>query len=115
MEPWALIIGLFLGLTIGVLAAAVIYALMKRRIDRLLGALQNSRHRLQQLESEHETRLRTATAQLQADYEQQLAEKIEYYQDDQLLQDELKELEFETRLSVIEHAYSRQYSADPIA
>lgn len=110
-----MIIGLFLGLTIGVLTAAMIYALMKQRINRLLSALQNHQRRLQQLEREHETRLRTATDQLQTDYERQLAEKIEYYQDDQILQDELKELEFETRLSVIEHAYSRQYSAEQIA
>ncbi|MGB3294874.1 MAG: hypothetical protein WBB01_17970 [Phormidesmis sp.] len=105
-----MIIGLFLGLMIGVLAAAAIYALMSWRIDRLLSALKNNQRRLQQLEREHETRLRTATDQLQADYEQQLAEKIEYYQDDQIVHEELKELEFETRLSVIEHAYSRQYS-----
>ncbi len=107
-----MIIGLFLGLMIGVLAAAVVYALMKRRIDRLLGVLKNNQRRLKQLEREHKTRLQTATEQLQADYEQQLAEKIEYYQDDQILHEELKELEFETRLSVIEHAYSRQYSAE---
>ena len=31
-----------------------------------------------------------------------LAEKIEYYQDDQILQSELAEVEFETRLEVIE-------------
>ena len=83
---------------------------MNRRIGKLLSALQNNQRRLQQLESEHEIRLRTATDQLQADYENQLAEKIEYYQDDQILQAELMELEFETRLSVIEEAYKRELS-----
>jgi len=103
-----LIIGLFIGLAIGVLGALLVYGLMRRRIERLLSALQNNQRRSQQLESEHEIRLRAATDQLQADYERQLAEKIEYYQDDQILQSELKELEFETRLSVVENAYDRE-------
>ena len=103
-----MIIGLFIGLAIGVLGALLVYGLMRRRIERLLSALQNNQRRSQQLESEHEIRLRAATDQLQADYERQLAEKIEYYQDDQILQSELMELEFETRLSVVEKAYSRE-------
>ncbi len=103
-----MIIGLFIGLAIGVLGALLVYGLMRRRIERLLSALQNNQRRSQQLESEHEIRLRAATDQLQADYERQLAEKIEYYQDDQILQSELKELEFETRLSVVENAYDRE-------
>lgn len=105
-----MIIGLFLGLTIGVLAATIVYWLMQQRIEKLTSALQNNQRRLQQLESEHEIRLRTATDQLQADYERQLAEKIEYYQDDQILQSELAEVEFETRLEVIENSYSRELS-----
>ena len=105
-----MIIGLFLGLTIGVLAAAIVYWLMQQRIEKLTSALQNNQRRLQQLENEHEIRLRAATDQLQADYERQLAEKIEYYQDDQILQSELAEVEFETRLEVIEKAYSRELS-----
>ena len=103
-----MIIGLFLGLTIGVLAAAIVYWLMQQRIEKLTNALQNNQRRLQQLENEHEIRLRAATDQLQADYERQLAEKIEYYQDDQILQTELAEVEFETRLEIIENAYSRE-------
>jgi len=103
-----LIIGLFIGLTIGVLAATIVYWLMQQRIEKLTSALQNNQRRLQQLENEHEIRLRTATDQLQADYEGQLAEKIEYYQDDQIIQSELKEAEFETRLAVIENAYNRE-------
>jgi len=104
------ILGLFIGLAIGVIAALVVYALMKQRISRLLSALQNNQRRLQQLESEHEIRLRSATDQLQADYERQLAEKIEYYQDSHILESELKELEFETRISVLENAYDRELS-----
>ncbi|MGB3571489.1 MAG: hypothetical protein WA783_10905 [Phormidesmis sp.] len=103
-----MIIGLFIGLCTGVIAAGVVYWLLKQRIEKLLSALRNSERRLQQLESEHEIRLRAATDQLQADYERQLSEKIEYYQDDQILQSDLKELEFETRLQVIESAYSQE-------
>lgn len=103
-----MIIGLFIGLCAGVIAAGVVYWLLKQRIEKLLSALRNSEKRLQQLESEHEIRLRAATDQLQADYERQLSEKIEYYQDDQILQSDLKELEFETRLQVIESAYSQE-------
>lgn len=102
--------GLFWGLCIGAIAAAIIYWLMNRRVGKLLSALQNNQRRLQQLENEHEIRLRTATDQLQADYENQLAAKIEYYQDDQILQAELTELEFETRLNVVEEAYKRELS-----
>lgn len=103
-----MIIGLFVGLVIGALAALLVYGLMKQRVERLLSALQNNQRRLQQLENEHEIRLRAATDQLQADYERQLAEKIEFYQDDQILQTELMELDFETRLNVVETAYGRE-------
>ncbi|MEL6554987.1 MAG: hypothetical protein AAFQ63_16200 [Cyanobacteria bacterium J06621_11] len=103
-----MIIGLFIGLCVGALAAALVYWLLKQRVDKLLSALQNNQRRLQQLESEHEIRLRAATDQLQADYERQLAEKIEFYQDDQILQCDLLALEFETRLEVIESAYARE-------
>lgn len=103
-----MIVGLFIGLAIGVLGALVVYALMRQRLSRLLTALQNNQRQLQQLESEHEIRLRAATDQLQADYERQLAEKIEYYQDSHILDSELKELEFETRISVLENAFERE-------
>ena len=103
-----MIIGLFIGLCVGALAAALVYWLLKQRVNKLLSALQNNQRRLQQLESEHEIRLRAATDQLQADYERQLAEKIEFYQDDQILQCDLLALEFETRLEVIESAYARE-------
>lgn len=106
-----MIIGLFIGLTIGVLAATIVYWLMQQRLEKLTGALQNNQRRLQQLENEHEIRLRAATDQLQADYERQLAEKIEYYQDHQILESELKEVEFETRLEVIETSYSQELAA----
>lgn len=105
-----MIVGLFTGLAIGVLAALIVYALMRQRLGRLLTALQNNQRQLQQLESEHEIRLRAATDQLQADYERQLAEKIEYYQDNHILELELNELEFETRISVLENAYDRELS-----
>jgi len=111
MEPLALIIGLFLGLCVGALAAALIYWLLNQRVEKLVSILQNNQRRLQQLESEHEIRLRAATDQLQADYERQLSEKIEYYQDEQILASDLKELEFETRLQVIEASYNRELDA----
>lgn len=103
-----MLIGLFIGLCIGVFVAAVVYWLMRQRIEKLVTALQNNQRRLQQLESEHEIRLRAATDQLQADYERKLAEKIEYYQDEHMLQEDLLEMEFETRLDVIETAYSKE-------
>ena len=103
-----MIIGLFIGLCVGLLAAALVYWLLKQRIDKLLLALQNNQRRLQQLESEHEIRLRAATDQLQIDYEKQLAQKIEFYQDDHILQCDLLALEFETRLEVIESSYNRE-------
>lgn len=103
-----MITGLFIGLCVGALAAALIYWLLKSRIEKLLTALQNNQRRLQQLESEHEIRLRAATDQLQSDYEKQLAQKIEFYQDEQILQSDLLELEFETRLNVIETAYAQE-------
>lgn len=102
-----MIVGLFIGLCVGLLCAALVYWLLKYRIDRLLAALQNNQRQLQQLENEHEIRLRAATDQLQSDYERQLAEKIEFYQDEHILSADLKELEFETRLQVIEAAYDR--------
>ena len=102
-----MIFGLFVGLCIGVVASALVYWLLKQRLEKLLSALQNNQRRLQQLENEHEIRLRAATDQLQSDYERQLAEKIEFYQDEHILSSDLKELEFETRLSVIDSAYQR--------
>ncbi|MEO1621508.1 MAG: hypothetical protein AAFU53_10825 [Cyanobacteria bacterium J06632_3] len=107
--------GLFIGLSVGVLAGAIIYWLLRQRIERLLSALQNSQRRLQQMENEHEIRLRAATDQLQADYERQLAEKIEFYQDEQMLQCDLMELEFETRLEVLEKSYEQTLSNSPVA
>jgi hypothetical protein len=106
-----LIIGLFWGLAIGTLFALLVYWLMRQRIERLLSALQNNQRRLQQLENEHEIRLRAATDQLQVEYERQLAEKIEYYQDHQILQNDLMALDFETRMSVTENALSRDLDA----
>ncbi len=108
-----MITGLFFGLLIGAVAAALVYWLMRRRLERLLSALQKSQRRLQQLETNHEIRLRSATDQLQADYERQLAEKIEHYQDEQIIQSELAALDFETRLNVIETAYSRELEVQP--
>ena len=103
-----MIIGLFWGLAFGALVALLVYWLMRQRLGRLLSALQNNQRRSQQLESEHEIRLRAATDQLQADYERQLAEKIEYYQDHQIQQVERMEHDFATRISVLEHAFERE-------
>ncbi len=105
-----MIIGLFFGLLVGAIAAAIIYWLMRQRLERLLSAIQSTQRRLQQLETDHD-RLRSASSRLQTDYERQLAEKIEYYQDDQIIQSELAALDFETRLNVIETAYSRELEA----
>ncbi|MBE9062077.1 hypothetical protein [cf. Phormidesmis sp. LEGE 11477] len=103
-----MILGLFIGLAVGCLAAAIVYWLLVRRINELLASLKDRRSQLERLENEHAARLKAATDQLRLDYEQQLTDKIEYYQDEQIIQAELQALEFETRLSVIETAYDRE-------
>ena len=103
-----MIIGLLIGLSVGVVAAAIVYWLLRRRVKRLLSALKNNQQHLQQLASDYENQLQAATAQMQADHEQHLTRNIEHYQDNHMRQTELMTLDFETRLEVIEAAYNRE-------
>ena len=103
-----MIIGLLIGLSIGVVAAALVYWLLRRRVQRLLSALKNNQLHLQQLAGDYENQLQAATARMQADHEQHLTKNIEHYQDNHMQQTELMKLDFETRLEVIEAAHSRE-------
>lgn len=69
----ALIIGLVLGF---VLAAVLFYFFSQSQIAAKNEALQRSRNQLQQLEQNHNQRLKTSTLQLQQDYDQRLADGI---------------------------------------
>ncbi|PZV08170.1 MAG: hypothetical protein DCF32_05355 [Leptolyngbya sp.] len=74
--------GLIVAALIGLLLAVIVgYYLRQGQVNELTEALQQSQKRQEDLEKEHEQRLRTATQQLQRDYEAQLAEKMEQYQD----------------------------------
>lgn len=86
----------------GLLLAVIVgYYLRQGRVNELTEALQQSQKRQEELEKEHEQRLRTATQQLQKDYEAQLAEKMEQYEE--RLEERLGQLESEyrTRQSVM--------------
>ncbi|HEY9736615.1 MAG TPA: hypothetical protein V6D06_10045 [Trichocoleus sp.] len=91
----ALLISLLIGFLIG-------YSLRQGRIGGLSQALKQSQKRNEELEREHELRLQEATAQLQRDYESQLAEKIERYQDQIEERTALLEQEYQGRLAVVE-------------
>ncbi len=74
--------GLIVAALIGLLLAVIVgYYLRQGRVNELTEALQQSQKRQEELEKEHEQRLRTATQQLQKDYEAHLAEKMEQYED----------------------------------
>jgi hypothetical protein len=90
----ALIVGILIG-------AVIVYFLMQSKVKQKAAALQQSRHRLEQLEREQEQRLNELTRQLETEYEQQLADKIERYQDKHAQQIEELESEYEARLSVL--------------
>lgn len=91
-------IGVLIGLGIG---SGVTALLMKRTIRRQDNALQQSLSRLNRIQEEHAQELNAALAKMEADYEQQLAAKIELYQDTH--QEHLSELqaEYEARIAVL--------------
>ncbi|CAN5575898.1 hypothetical protein BH23CYA1_BH23CYA1_09860 [soil metagenome] len=103
-----MLIGLFIGLSVGVVVAALVYWLLMQRVKRLLSALKNNQLHLQQLAGDYENQLQAATARMQADHEQHLTKNIEHYQDNHMRHTELMKLDFETRLEVIEAAYNRE-------
>jgi hypothetical protein len=73
--------GLIVAALIGLLLAVIVgYYLRQGQINGLREALRQSQQRQEELELEHEQRLREATLQLQKDYEAQIADKMELYQ-----------------------------------
>jgi gas vesicle protein len=94
--------GLIVAALIGLLLAVIVgYYLRQGQVNELTQALQQSQKRQEDLEKEHEQRLRTATQQLQRDYEAQLAEKMEQYQDRLEERRGQLEAEYRTRQSVM--------------
>ncbi|MBD1872555.1 hypothetical protein H6F75_03590 [Nodosilinea sp. FACHB-131] len=94
--------GLIVAALIGLLLAIIVgYYLRQSQVNELTEALQQSQKRKEGLEKEHEQRLRTATQQLQKDYEAQLAEKMEQYQDQFEERRDQLESEYRTRQSVM--------------
>jgi hypothetical protein len=90
----AIVVSLIIGMVIG-------YFLRQGRIGELLQALKQIQRRSEDMEQDHQQRLREATLRLQQDYEAQLAEKIERYQDQ--LEERINQLEqeYQGRLSVV--------------
>lgn len=93
-----MIIGLLISLLVGV---AVGFYLRQGQVQKLTAALQTSQGREQELQQAHEDRLRTATAQLQRDYEAQLADQIERYQQQYEAQRQQLEAEYEARQNLM--------------
>jgi hypothetical protein len=88
--------GLIVGVLIGLLLAVIVgYYLRQGQVNELTEALQQSQKRQEDLEREHELRLRDATGQLQKDYEAHLAATMERYQAQ--LEDQRAQLEDEYR------------------
>ena len=99
----SLTIGIIIALLIVFLVGILVgYALVKKRLDKQTEALKISQRRLTEIEQSHELRLREATEQLRRDYEQELAETIEHYQDQ--LSQKTVEMEqiYETRFRVLQ-------------
>ncbi|MFQ4135536.1 hypothetical protein PGN35_004380 [Nodosilinea sp. PGN35] len=94
--------GLIIAGLIGLLLAVIVgYYLRQGQVNELTEALQQSQKRQEDLENEHERRLRDATQQLQRDYEAQLGEKMEQYQARLEQQRSQLESEYRARQSVI--------------
>ncbi|MDB9528327.1 hypothetical protein PN498_20210 [Oscillatoria sp. CS-180] len=94
-----IIIALLIAFLVGIL---VCYSLMQGRMRRQAKALKISQRRLEEIEQSHELRLRETTTQLRQEYEAELAETIEHYQD-QLSQKAIEmEQVYETRFRVLQ-------------
>ena len=94
-----IIIAVLVALLVGILIG---YFSVQGRLRRQSEALKESQNRLSELETSYEGRLRTTTQTLRRDYEAELAETIEHYQDQ--LSDKTLELHqtYETRLKVLQ-------------
>ena len=95
-----IIIALLIAFLIGILMG---YSFMQARARKQAEALKVSQRRLTEIEQSHELRLRETTEKLRKDYEAELAETIEHYQD-QLSQKTIEmEQIYETRFRVLQH------------
>lgn len=94
-----IIIALLIALLVGILIG---YSSVQGRLRRQSEALKESQNRLSELETSYEARLKETTQRLRQDYEAELAETIEHYQDQ--LSDKTSELHqtYETRLKVLQ-------------
>lgn len=102
----ALLIAFIVGILVG-------YSFVQSRLKRQAEALKVSQRRLEEIEQSHELRLREATAQLRKEYEGELAETIEHYQD-QLSQKAIEmEQIYETRFRVLQRG-EIQTVTDPV-
>ncbi|MGF1458193.1 MAG: hypothetical protein ACFBSG_04130 [Leptolyngbyaceae cyanobacterium] len=94
-----IIIALLIMFLIGILVG---YSLVQRRLRTHAEELKVTRRRLDEMAQSHELRLREATDQLRHDYEAELSETIEHYQD-QLSQKSIEmEQIYETRFRVLQ-------------
>jgi hypothetical protein len=94
--------GLIVALLIGLLLAVIVgYYLRQGQVNELTEALQQSQRRQDDLENQHDQRLREATEQLQKDYEAHLAEKMEQYQDQLDAQRSQLEAEYRSRQGLV--------------
>jgi uncharacterized membrane-anchored protein YhcB (DUF1043 family) len=99
----AFIVGLLLG-------AAILYVLQQGKVSSKEVALQQSRRQLDSSEREYQERLNEVTRQLQSDFDTQLAEKIERYQDQHAQQLADLEAEYETRINVFDSLHESAIS-----
>lgn len=99
MDTQGIIITVLIALLLGIVIG---FYLRQGRINALSDSLKQSREREAQLAEEHDTRLKTATARLQKDYERQLAAKIERYQDQYDAQISQSEQEYQGRVSLMQ-------------
>ena len=91
-------IGVLIGLGLG---SGITAFLMQRIIRRQDNALQQSINRLNRIKADHAQDLNEALVKMAADYEQQLAAKIERYQDTHEEQLSELEAEYEARLAAL--------------
>jgi hypothetical protein len=94
-----IIIALLIAFLVGILVG---YSFVQARLRKQTEALKISQRRLEEIEQSHELRLREATEKLRRDYEAELAETIEHYQD-QLSQKTIEmEQIYKTRFQVLQ-------------
>lgn len=108
--------GLIVAVLIGLLLAVIVgYYLRQGQVNELTEALEHSQRRQQDLEDQHDQRLREATEQLQKDYEAHLAEKMEQYQAQMDAQRGQLEAEYRSRQGLMGNANAPSAAADSTA